>query len=451
MAQLPGAARVKQYVAVAGQTVFIYDFLIYHNDEIIVQNGSEVLTLTTDYTVQDAGEEVGGTITLTAGASLDALITLTGNSMIERDTVFTDGGSYLASAINGEYNKLDNITSEITTDQSNNFKLAVYDPTVSTTMPSPTARRALVWDAAGSSLENTVYDPDLANAQTEADVILCHQAVVDAEAAAADSQDSADASAASAVDSADSADESAASAVESAASAASINLTDLASDIIPDGDETRNLGSSTRKWDDVYANKFVADRRFETEGGACKMVSTGRIVGADGAFNVAATTGNTTIAGTLTVNGEIIGPNSISSSYTYTVVSGVSGGSYIAAAWGTRPINTEEHDDIGITLAANKLTIPGGTYMYHLTFVSFNVGAQMWSVYNDTDAVELGSGYGTYAGIDGNASSGGSGIFTLPASKDVLIRMLAGQNQPTDGMGKDSLHAPYLRLTLTQL
>ena len=71
MAQLPGDARQVQYVATAGQTVFIYDFLIYEDDEIKVQSGTDTLVLTTDYTVQDAGEAGGGTITLVVGAALD--------------------------------------------------------------------------------------------------------------------------------------------------------------------------------------------------------------------------------------------------------------------------------------------------------------------------------------------------------------------------------------------
>ena len=102
MAQIPGSARVNQYTATASQTVFIYDYKIYDDDEIKVQQNDDTLTLTTDYTVQDAGEDSGGTITLVTGATLDDTITLTGNSMIERDAVFTAGGDYLASAINGE-------------------------------------------------------------------------------------------------------------------------------------------------------------------------------------------------------------------------------------------------------------------------------------------------------------------------------------------------------------
>ena len=59
----------------------------------------------------------------------------------------------------------------------------------------------------------------------------------------------------------------------------------------------------------------------------------------------------------------IAAPTVATAKYTYSVSSGTNGGSSTANAWTTRPINTEEFDDIGITLSANQITIPAGTYL----------------------------------------------------------------------------------------
>lgn len=335
MAQLPGNARVAQYTATAGQTVFIYGFLIYNDDEIIVQSGETTLTLTTDYTVQDAGEDVGGTITLVVGATVDTIITLTGNSMIERDTVFTNGGDYLAEAINGEYDKLDNITSEITTDQSGNFRLAVYSDTVSKTVPNPSARTALVWDSAGTALENTTYDPDeqvtLATAQVvlcEAQTALCvaetakcvaETALCVAETAKCVAQTAL--ASGYATDASDSAD-------DAAASAASIDPDAFGSDLIPDADGTRDLGSTAVRWAEAYSDAMV-------------------------------------ITDTLTVNGIDITGTSPMAQYRHSLAAGSVSGNITAATWTARPINTEVIDEIGITLDTNVLTLPAGDYHIH--------------------------------------------------------------------------------------
>jgi len=165
MAQLPGDPRYLQYTATASQTVFSYDFIVYADDELIVQSDETTLTLTTEYTVQDAGESAGGTITLVTGATVGDVITITGNSMVERDTTFVAGGDYLASAINGEYDKLDNISSELVTANAEAFKLAKADSAISKVVPTPSAGLGIKWNAGATALIATTYDPD--DAQTD--------------------------------------------------------------------------------------------------------------------------------------------------------------------------------------------------------------------------------------------------------------------------------------------
>lgn len=57
--------------------------------------------------------------------------------------------------------------------------------------------------------------------------------------------------------------------------------------------------------------------------------------------------------------------------YTYTVAANTAGGSSTASAWTVRPINTEDYDNIGITLGSNQLTIPAGIYLMNATGLTF--------------------------------------------------------------------------------
>lgn len=415
MAQLPGDARVKQYTASGGQTVFIYDFLVYAPVEILVQQDSTTLILTTDYTVQDAGEDAGGTITLVVGATDGDIITLTGNSMIERDTEFTEGGDFLASAINGEYDKLDNITSEILTDQGQNFRLDVYSETVSTTIPIPEARKALVWNSAALALENTVYDPDeqvllcealvalceaetakcvaetaLCEAETElciAETAKCVALVALASGFAGDASDSAD---------------------DAAASAASIDPAAFGSDLIPDDDSIRDLGSTSHRWKDIF--------------------------GDDGVFTDTLKVGDKDVLTTDNVTSF--------AQFEHVVTGSGNGGTYNQGNHTTRPINTEVTNDItGCSLASNQITLEAtGTYEIEYWFVSSQVGVILGELYQVSPGggtiVSEAIGNGTTETHDLNFITNDRVRVTIAETTVFTIRMYAVATEANTGMGR---------------
>ncbi len=51
-----------------------------------------------------------------------------------------------------------------------------------------------------------------------------------------------------------------------------------------------------------------------------------------------------------------------------------SGGDFISGALRTRPLNFIEHDDVGITLSANQIILPEGTYNVFAMAQAFGVG-----------------------------------------------------------------------------
>lgn len=401
MSQLPGSARVNQYTASAGQTTFTYDFKIYDDDEITVQQNSTTLTLTTDYTVTGAGDAGGGTIVLVSGATLNDIITLTGNTMVERETTFTNGGEFSASAINGEYNKILYLLSENVTELAKSVNLAVYDPSFDAGIPTPVANRAVKINAAGTGFEMSTYDPD-------------------------DASDAAAAAAASAAAAAISETNAGLSADEAEYWASSINLSAVGVDIVPDSDATRSLGKSNFEWAELHVtdcnvyNDLFVDGTMELLDDLTINVNK---------FTVDAATGNTAIAGTLTVGGVDVGLIK-EATYNYNVAYDTDGGG-LTTSWAARPLNTEVTDTIGASLSANQVTLPAGTYFcYGYGYINI-IGYARHRIYDTTGSASLVEG----ANMGTNGPIPISGTFTLASQSVVEFQAIGSGNQATNGLG----------------
>jgi len=411
MAKLPGSPRLDQYVASAGQTVFTYTFNIFTDAELKVQKGDTTLELTTDYTVQDAGQPTGGTITLLVGASDGDIITITGDTYVQRITEFQNNGDFLAAAINEEYDVLDDITSEILTQTEGAFTLTVPSPTISTKVPSPVADKCLKWNASEDALELSEYDPDAGQASAAAAAISAAAALV-SENNAADSEDAA-----------------AISADEAAASAASINLSALSSDIIPDADGTRDLGSATKRFAEIHTDALAIEGDLTMSGNIA--INTDK-------FTVEATNGDTVIDGTLTVGGTAITGRASKSLYQNIVPGSGLGGTAILGAWYTRVLNTEVFDDIGITLSANELIVPAGTYDIRVSAIFLGTGKTVIKLYNETDTADVPglSGLGEASAVN-NTAVDMAGRFTIGAAKNLSIKFYCSTTKADRGQGEN--------------
>lgn len=102
-----------QYQAAGGQTVFNFSFPIFDETYIKVyqraasaapNDANDILTLGVDYTVTGVGEEAGGFITLTVGATANDIVTLVGEEPIDRESVFTDYNPFTV-ALNQQLNE----------------------------------------------------------------------------------------------------------------------------------------------------------------------------------------------------------------------------------------------------------------------------------------------------------------------------------------------------------
>jgi len=113
-----------EYTATSGQTVFAYTFEIYDKDHItVVQNGVE-LSEGTDYTVSGVGNNSGGNVTFTVGATLNDNILLYREMPYSRTQNYTTSGDFLASEVNDDFDKLWLATEQV----NRSFNQAIRKP-----------------------------------------------------------------------------------------------------------------------------------------------------------------------------------------------------------------------------------------------------------------------------------------------------------------------------------
>ena len=100
-------AQRDDYTAIASQTVFTYTFQIFEDSEIFVYQNGLLLTLTTDYTVSNNTlPSIGGTITLTTGATAGDAIALVQSIPITRLITYITDGDWKATTVNTDFDRI---------------------------------------------------------------------------------------------------------------------------------------------------------------------------------------------------------------------------------------------------------------------------------------------------------------------------------------------------------
>ena len=95
-----------QYTATASQTVFAYTFEIVDKDDIVVLKNGTTLSEGTNYTVSNVGNDSGGNVTLTVGATTNDILTLYRDMPYSRTQNYTNSGDFLASEVNSDFDDL---------------------------------------------------------------------------------------------------------------------------------------------------------------------------------------------------------------------------------------------------------------------------------------------------------------------------------------------------------
>ena len=150
-----------QYTATSGQTVFAYTFEIVDKDDIVVLKNGTTLSEGTDYTVSNVGNDSGGNVTLTVGATTGDILTLYRDMPYSRTQNYTNSGDFLASEVNSDFDSL-----WLAGEQTNRaFEQSVRKPitdsdSISMELPEASSRanKLLGFDATGAVSTSLVTD-----------------------------------------------------------------------------------------------------------------------------------------------------------------------------------------------------------------------------------------------------------------------------------------------------
>jgi hypothetical protein len=134
-----GATTRNDYVATNGQTAFTYTFQVLLSSDIEVIKNGVTLTLNSDYTVAVVGQS-GGTVTLNTPADAGDTVSVFLAMPIDRTTQYQNAGDFLASDVNGDFDKAYVAMNQLQTDIGRSLTLQDEDPTVSTGLPLKAAR-----------------------------------------------------------------------------------------------------------------------------------------------------------------------------------------------------------------------------------------------------------------------------------------------------------------------
>lgn len=147
-----GATTRNDYIASAGQTVFAYTFQILAGSDIKVLKNGVTLAFGSSYFVSNVGAEAGGTVTLNAGATASDSISILLAMPITRTTQYQNAGDFLASDVNGDFDKAYIALNQLQTDIGRSISLTDSDPSVDLNLPlvSQRANKFLKFNADGS-------------------------------------------------------------------------------------------------------------------------------------------------------------------------------------------------------------------------------------------------------------------------------------------------------------
>ena len=167
-----GATTRNDYVASSGQTVFSYTFQILLDSDIKVIKNGTTLALSSNYTVSGAGVAGGGNVTLTDGAEANDSIGILLAMPIDRTTEYQNAGDFLASDVNGDFDKGYIAMNQLQTDIRRSMHLKDQDPNINMELPvkAERASKFLAFDANGQPIVYTAgigaaatYQPSFTN------------------------------------------------------------------------------------------------------------------------------------------------------------------------------------------------------------------------------------------------------------------------------------------------
>ncbi len=145
-----------RYVSDGAMKTYQFPFAIFSASDLKVYFDDTLQTSST-YTVSQAGNSNGGSVTLSTAPQQGVIITLVRELSIERTTDFQEGSALRAEVLNHELDYQIACQQQIADNLNRSMVLPPYavGTNVNLTLPTPAAGKAIVWNADGTNLENS--------------------------------------------------------------------------------------------------------------------------------------------------------------------------------------------------------------------------------------------------------------------------------------------------------
>ena len=154
--KIQGTSPRIQYVADGKLNAYEFPFVIFNPSDINVYFNDKVQDSDT-YTVAISKNTEGGEVSFETAPASGTIITIVRNLAIKRTSTFQEGGALRAKVLNNEFDYQMACQQHIADSLNRSMVLPPYavDTDVDLTLPTPSAGKAIVWNADGTNLENS--------------------------------------------------------------------------------------------------------------------------------------------------------------------------------------------------------------------------------------------------------------------------------------------------------
>jgi len=152
------ASRV-EYTGNGATTAFSVNFYFLANGDLTVYQDGVLKTITTHYTVTGAGNPAGGTVTFLSAPANSELVVIFRDPAITQSTDYTPNDPFPAETHEEALDRLTMIAQRLSDRVDRSAILPdTAESSISAELPTPSAGKALLWNADGDGLENSDDD-----------------------------------------------------------------------------------------------------------------------------------------------------------------------------------------------------------------------------------------------------------------------------------------------------
>lgn len=152
--------RVDTHTGNGSSTNFAYGYRIFADADLTVTVDGVIQTLTTDYTVNGAGDAGGGSIDFVTAPINLSVVTISGELTYDRAIDYIDNGPFPAETFDNDHDRAIMLIQQLRRDVKRAIKVPIEETTDQevSTIPANRANKILAFDSAGLPVASSITD-----------------------------------------------------------------------------------------------------------------------------------------------------------------------------------------------------------------------------------------------------------------------------------------------------